>query len=179
MTEWKSRIVGHGEEAPDQLLANPRNWRTHPKAQRKALVGLLDQVGWVQDIIVNRQTGHVVDGHLRVEEALSREAPVVPVVYVDLSPEEESLVLASLDPLGAMAGTDKEQLASLLADVTVDDEALAAMLGVGDAGVDSLPDEPPVTEKWLVVVECEGESEQALLLERFQEEGLQCKALIA
>ena len=27
MTEWRNRIVSHGEEAPDQLLANPRNWR--------------------------------------------------------------------------------------------------------------------------------------------------------
>jgi len=28
---WRSRIVGEGEEAPDQLLANPDNWRVHPK----------------------------------------------------------------------------------------------------------------------------------------------------
>src|SRR5450759_3885851 len=27
---WRSRIVGSGEEAPDQLVANPLNWRTHP-----------------------------------------------------------------------------------------------------------------------------------------------------
>ncbi len=29
---WRSRIVGSGEEAPDQLLANPANWRIHSKA---------------------------------------------------------------------------------------------------------------------------------------------------
>jgi len=29
-TPWRNRIVGTGEEAPDQLLANPQNWRTHP-----------------------------------------------------------------------------------------------------------------------------------------------------
>ncbi len=28
-----------GEEAPDQLLANPANWRIHPKAQQDALAG--------------------------------------------------------------------------------------------------------------------------------------------
>ena len=34
---FASRIVGEGEEAPDQLLANPLNWRTHPKEQQAAL----------------------------------------------------------------------------------------------------------------------------------------------
>jgi len=30
-TGWRNRITGSGEEAPDQLLANPANWRIHPK----------------------------------------------------------------------------------------------------------------------------------------------------
>ena len=125
---WRSRIVGSGEEAPDQLLANPSNWRVHPKAQQQALAGILGQVGWVQQVLVNRRTGHVVDGHLRVALALKESAPTVPVLYVDLEPDEEALVLASLDPLAAMAGTDDEKLRALLADMSVDSEALAAML---------------------------------------------------
>ena len=72
-------------------------------------------------------TGHLVDGHLRVEEALSHGQPTIPVVYVDLSPEEEALVLASLDPLAAMATTDEAKLRELLAEVSVDSEALMAM----------------------------------------------------
>ena len=36
---WKNRIDGHGEEAPDQLLANPKNWRLHP-AQQQAILAL-------------------------------------------------------------------------------------------------------------------------------------------
>src|SRR5437867_4576224 len=67
---WRNRIVGSGEEAPDQLLANPKNWRIHPKHQQEALAGVLDEVGWVQEVIVNQQTGHLVDGHLRVTLAL-------------------------------------------------------------------------------------------------------------
>src|SRR3972149_2850929 len=86
---WRSRIVGTGEEPPESLLANPRNWRTHPKAQQDALAGVLDEVGWVQDVIVNRRTGYIVDGHLRVSLAISRAEPTIPVKYVDLSPDEE------------------------------------------------------------------------------------------
>lgn len=125
---WRSRIVGHGVEAPDQLLANPHNWRIHPQVQQEALAGVLSEVGWVQDIIVNERTGHVIDGHLRVSLALRRNEPSVPVVYVDLLPEEEALVLATLDPLAAMAVADKQQLDALLRDVTASDEAVQAML---------------------------------------------------
>jgi hypothetical protein len=114
---WRSRITGSGDEDPTQLLANPRNWRTHPGAQRDALRGSLATVGWVQQIMVNRTTGHVVDGHARVEEAISRGEPTVPVLYVDLSPEEEALVLATLDPIGAMAQADTDRLDDLLAEL--------------------------------------------------------------
>jgi len=127
-TSWRSRIIGHGEEAPDQLLANPRNWRIHPKAQQDALAGVLSEVGWVQDIIVNQQTGHVVDGHLRVSLAISQGEEKVPVLYVDLSEAEEALVLATLDPLAGMAVAAKDALADLLADVTPQSDAVRAML---------------------------------------------------
>jgi DNA modification methylase len=126
---WRNRITGSGEEAPDQLLANAANWRIHPKAQEDAIAGALDQVGWVQQVLVNRRTGFVVDGHARVALALSRGEPTVPVLYVDLSADEEAIVLATLDPIGAMAGRDDEKLRALLADVAVDDAGLLALLG--------------------------------------------------
>lgn len=123
---WRSRIVGHGEEKADQLLANPGNWRIHPIGQQQALGALLDQVGWVQDVVVNRKTGHVVDGHLRVHLALERNE-TVPIVYVELSEEEERLVLASLDPLTGMAVIDDAKMLDLL-DGLKADGALGSLL---------------------------------------------------
>lgn len=125
---WRNRIVGVGTEAPDQLLANPLNWRTHPASQEDALVGVLDEVGWVQDIIVNRVTGHVVDGHLRVRAALKHGEAAVPVVYVELTEGEERLILATLDPLSALAGSDEKLLDDLLATVTSPNGAIQQML---------------------------------------------------
>jgi dodecin len=44
---------------------------------------------------------------------LEGAAPVVTVLYVDLAPDEEALVLATLDPIGAMAGRDEDKLRAL------------------------------------------------------------------
>ena len=92
---------------------------------------------------------------------MARAAPPLRAGYVDLDPEEEALVLASLDPLAAMAGTDDEQLRALLDGVTVDSDDLAAMLkalrprplGRTDPDlVPPVPDEPYVKpgELWLL-----------------------------
>ena len=146
---WRNRIVGNGEEAPDQLLANPGNWRIHPAAQQGALASVLDDVGWVKRVLVNRRTGHIVDGHLRVELALSRQEPSVPVAYVDLSEAEEAPVLASLDPLSAMAVADPAKLRELLDGVTISNDDLMAMLAeimpkdpAGKTDPDDVPEVP-------------------------------------
>lgn len=123
----QSRITGEDTVAADQLLANPNNWRTHPKEQRAALEGLLDTVGWVQRVIVNEVTGHIVDGHLRAEVALARSEDV-PVVYVRLTEQEERLVLAALDPIGGLAGTDQGMLDQLLEGIEVEDAGLQALI---------------------------------------------------
>jgi hypothetical protein len=132
---WANRIVGHGEESPDQLLANPRNWRIHPQAQQEALGTVLDCVGLVQSVVVNQRSGFVVDGHLRIALALRSGQTSVPVTYVDLSDDEENLVLASLDPIGAMAVPDIEKLSELVEAVDSESAAIAALLAqvAGDA----------------------------------------------
>ena len=121
---YENKIVGTGTEHPEQLLANPNNWRIHPKEQQDALESLLDDVGWVQNIIVNQRTGHVVDGHMRAAVAISRNETEVPVVYVDLTDDEERKVLASLDPIGAMAVTDSDAILNLIEDLDLSDQLM-------------------------------------------------------
>ena len=113
-TPWTNRIVSHGEEPPDKLVANDSNWRTHTQTQRHALSSVLNEVGLVQSVVVNTTTGRLVDGHLRVELAKAQGQPTIPVVYVELSEDEERIILATLDPIGAMAEADREKLGELL-----------------------------------------------------------------
>lgn len=126
--EWRNRIVGEGEEAPDQILGNPQNFRVHPAHQQEAMAGVLDEIGVIQRVIVNKRTGHLVDGHLRVQLALRSGVTKIPVLYVDLSEAEERLALATLDPIAALAETDRAVLGQLLGDLEHRPAALKGLL---------------------------------------------------
>ena len=45
-----NRIIGHGEEQVDQLLANPLNFRLHPDNQQQALAGAIDDIGFIREV---------------------------------------------------------------------------------------------------------------------------------
>lgn len=68
-----------------------------------------------------------MDGHLRVEEASAR-GEAVPVAYVELTEAEEREVLATLDPIGAMATYDAALLGELLEGVDTSSDELRSML---------------------------------------------------
>lgn len=168
---WRNRILRHAEMPIADLRANPRNWRTHPQAQRDALSGVLRAVGLVQTVIFNERTGLLVDGHARVEEAAKAGQTTLPVSVVDLSDDEEALVLATLDPISAMAGANAPALDDVLKRVQTGDAALQAMLGelaeksglyFGDKQVqqDASADAGNYREQYGVIVVCHSEAEQ-------------------
>jgi DNA modification methylase len=110
------------------LEPNPRNWRTHPRAQREALQGVLAEIGYADALLVRElEDGRLrlVDGHLRAETTPDQE---VPVLVLDLDDAEEAKLLAILDPLAGMAGANTEALGSLLAELDTESDALQAML---------------------------------------------------
>ena len=109
------------------LIPNPKNWRTHPVAQQDALRGVLAEVGYA-DALLARETAEglmLVDGHLRAETTPDSE---VPVLVLDINEAEADLMLATLDPLAAMAGRDEARLAELLATVSSDNKTVNNLL---------------------------------------------------
>lgn len=189
MDSWSNRIVRHSLEDPSTLVPNPQNWREHPTNQRQAMAETLDSIGWVQSVIVNERTGHIVDGHLRVEEAIRNNEIEVPVVWVDLSDDEERTILATFDPLSAIAEANKEKLDALLHEVKLAEPSMRAMLsdlakreGLYSyqntmANEDETCREDIIPEQFVVMIECATEQEQLALLERLMQEGLKCRAL--
>lgn len=134
---WKRRIVGHDSVSPDSLLANPFNHRRHPQKQRDALAAAIRDVGFIRSVTVNRRTGHLIDGHERVWQAMTNEEPLIDVEYVDLSEAEEKTALATLDRIGELAEVDAAALDALLRDIETGEAELQALLAemAADAGV--------------------------------------------
>src|SRR5262245_6105240 len=81
--EWRNRIVRYSVEDPATLLANPFNYRIHSATQAAAVRGSVREIGFVRPIIVNDRNIHIIDGHLRVSNAVEDHEPVA-VAWVDL-----------------------------------------------------------------------------------------------
>lgn len=185
---WKNRIIEHGTAPANQFLAHELNARRHPGHQRESLRGSLNEVGWVAPVIVSAKTGKLLDGHARIEEALTRdENTEVPFIKVDVSEGEERLILASFDPITNQAYYDKEVLDALLREVSTGDAALQALLSDLAQANSLIPletedaDTSPTLDglQYQVIVICDNEAHQAELLSRFEEDGLQCRLLIS
>lgn len=110
------------------LIASEKNWRTHPKSQQLALQGILDEVGYADALIAYEREGGelvLIDGHLRKD---TTPDAVVPVLVLDVAEDEADKLLATLDPLAAMATADRQRLDALLRDVQTGNEAVGRML---------------------------------------------------
>lgn len=117
---WNTRIVGSDMVDPSILCPNPKNWRRHPKHQQEAMTNVFNEIGWIQDIIVNKTTGNIIDGHMRAELAVKNKEKLVPVKYVELSEDEERQALITYDPLSALADFDLKMLEDIASTVDID-----------------------------------------------------------
>lgn len=135
---WRNRLTGGIVDVPpDQLVPSDLNFRRHPGTQQDALSGVINEIGYLDPVLVQAGTDRVIDGHLRVELAMRTGQPTIPVQYVDLTDAEADLALATFDPLSAMAYHDAANLRELLETVSTGDAAVMAMLSelAEDAGV--------------------------------------------
>ena len=123
----RDRIKEFRRVKASDLAPSPKNWRTHPKAQKEALQGLLAEIGFAGAVLA-RETPNglmLIDGHLRTETAADSE---IPVLILDVDEAEADKILATFDPIGAMAGADAAALDALLRGVETSSEAVAGML---------------------------------------------------
>ena len=106
----------------DALRANPKNWRVHPDGQRSAMGEMLASIGFVGALAAREVNGELelLDGHLRKDLAADSE---VPVLILDLNDEEADKMLATFDPLSALALVDGVKLKDLLSGITLEDNA--------------------------------------------------------
>lgn len=184
----RDRIKSLRRVKASELLPHPKNWRAHPQEQQDAMRGVLAEIGYADALLVRKTPDglQILDGHLRAEITPDEK---VPVLVVDLNDEEADKLLATHDPLGAMAEANRDALGKLLAQIETESDAVKTLLeglaaeneidlfeGAAEDGADGAS-EDIIPEKWGVYIECEGEDQQRKLLERLTEEGLDCRGL--
>lgn len=115
----RNRVVSFEHVDPAELVDHPDNWREHPNTQRAALREVISKVGIADVILAYRSPSTkkltIVDGHLRREVLGGQEK--VPVAVLDLDDDEAKALLASHDPVGAMAQRNDDLFEELLASV--------------------------------------------------------------
>ncbi len=170
-----------------ELRPHPANWRVHPEKQRRALEGVLAEVGYADALLARELPDgslQLIDGHLRAE---TTPRDLVPVLILDVTEAEAGKILATHDPLASLATANVEQLEHLLRDLETDNLDLQEMLAglARDHGlfVDVQPTEAGdeshrLRERFQVLIDCRDETEQSTLLARLNNEGYRCRALI-
>ena len=123
----RDRIVELRRVPASELRPNPKNWRTHPEAQRAAMRGVLEEVGYAGALLARDTPDGLVliDGHLRAEVG---PLETVPVLVLDVNEAEADKILATYDPIAAMAEADAGKLEALLREVDTGSEAIGQML---------------------------------------------------
>ena len=81
---WKVEKVKLADAKP-----LPSNARAITKKSQSALKSSLDRFGYVEPIVWNKRTGHIIGGHQRYILLVEKGVESVSMVVVDMSPEDE------------------------------------------------------------------------------------------
>jgi hypothetical protein len=191
LSSIRNRIRRHVRVRAGDLVPHELNSRRHPQAQRRALLALYQEVGFARSLLAYELPDgrlKLLDGHLR--QGLDPDM-LVDVEVLDVGDEEARKLLLSIDPLAALAEHDLGKVDELRRITTSPSDDLTNLwrfIGESEAAVEESLEEvrrrdprPPAvpSEQYLILVECPDEATQLSLLERFQREGLSCRALLS
>jgi len=126
----RDRILGLERIPAHDLLDHTGNWRLHPQFQQDALAGVLREVGIAGALLVYKSPAAggqyvTIDGHLRKAIAPDQEWPCL---VLDVDDDEARYLLATHDPLAALAEAGRGELRSLLDQVQSVQAGVQAML---------------------------------------------------
>jgi hypothetical protein len=129
------------------LSENPGNWRRHSPEQLQSIRDLLQDpdIGWAGACLYNERTKRLIDGHAR--KGVADPKTPIPVLVGDWSEEAERKILATLDPVGAMAQGDPAAYAALVESITAESLWVRDLLHNTQAGLDAAAVDEPEPEE--------------------------------
>lgn len=167
------------------LKPNPRNYRKHPEEQIEQLAASIKEFGQPRPILVRKENSMIVGGHgvsMAMHAAGKTEARVL---LWDVDQDTADAFMIADNEHSKNAIDDDEMLAALMRQMDRDDYTA---LGMDDNRVEKLLDPDKLSGGsgagagdggiCQILVDCENEAHQAALLEKFNNEGLQCRALL-
>ena len=173
-----------------ELKPNPKNPNTHPAEQIELLGKIIKEQGWRAPITVSKRSGLIVKGHGRLDAAFKAGISKAPVDFQDYESEAaEHADLIADNRLAELSEWDDDKLAGLVIEMN-DFDFDMAMTGLSGFDLDKFlnPEKTNRNQasneqeaddyKYQIVIECESETNQKELLEKFYQEGLKCRPLI-
>jgi DNA modification methylase len=114
----------------DSLRPDPANPRRIGERELESLTRSLQQFGFVQPVLARKSDNVVIGGHQRLVAARRLGWKTVPVVFLDLSPEQARLLNLALNRISG--DWDQELLARMLADLKPVEEIDLSLSGFSE-----------------------------------------------
>jgi len=176
------------ERAVEDLIPYARNARTHSDAQVAQIAASIREFGWTNPVLIDEHNG-LIAGHGRVLAARKLGTTTIPaIVLAGLSePKKRALMLAD-NKLALNARWDDDllrleidELHGVGFDLALTGFAIEELRDIvfplerKDRSAERALDDGLVYQ---VIVECEGEDQQAEILGELRARGIKCKPLI-
>lgn len=179
-------------EEPAATWEDPKSlvpWGKNPRRNSAAVKKVAESIrtmGFGAPIVCRRENREIIAGHTRHAASLLLGLARVPVRFLDVSASDAHKLAIADNKLGELSEWDDAALAEILGEFSLKDcaaigfdakslEALGEILAPGE----KTPKEPQMASRWCVIVDCNDESHQVELLDRFAAEGLVVKAVMA
>jgi hypothetical protein len=116
-------------------------WADNPRDNAKAVdvvAASIRRFGFGAPLVANRRNGELIAGHTRLAAARVVGLQVVPVRWVDLSPDEAHALALADNRTGEVATWDDDKLAQVVRELRDADDDLLAATGFADDELDKL-----------------------------------------
>ena len=127
MTEWPIKDILLSDITP-----HPQNPYRHPERQQAALEQSFAELGNVGVAIYNARTGHLIDGHARLEYHAAKGATTLACRVVEWDEATEKKALLTINRSGYLADWDEAGILGLLSEFSANDALLSNLYTESD-----------------------------------------------
>lgn len=169
--------------AVDSISVHPRNPRV---GNVDTIIESFEEHSQYQPIIVQRSTGYVLAGNHRLKAAQALGWTEIKAIFIDVDDGEAARILLVDNRTSDLGSYDEQVLAQVLQELPdlagtgyTPDDLSVLLESLADEVIGAEDEGEKLTESFQILVTCDSEAHQAMLLNKFSAEGLMVRALIS